>query len=112
MAIVFGLENPTFLVKSDFWIPKCIEGGGPPVSETFLKNSNFCFDAFPYYKDVDRAEVEASPNQMAPAEMPSTTTTTSLQVNIAKNYKQAKMEQRKVMRWQKLPFLTLHSVHS
>ena len=23
MAIVFGLENPTFLAKSDLWIPKC-----------------------------------------------------------------------------------------
>ena len=66
--------------------------------EIFLKNTNFCVDALPYYKDVDRAEVEASPDQMASAELPSTTTTTSLQVNIAKNYKQAKMEQRKVMR--------------
>ena len=24
----FGLENPTFLAKSDIWIPKCTEGGG------------------------------------------------------------------------------------
>ena len=23
VAIVFGLENPTFLAKSDIWIPKC-----------------------------------------------------------------------------------------
>ena len=89
-----------------------VSRGGPPASEIFLKNTIFCFDAFHYYKDVDRAEVEASPDQMAPAELPSTTTTTSLQVNNAKNYKQAKMEQRKVMHLQKLPFLTLHSVHS
>ena len=26
MAIVFGLENPTFLVKSHIFIPKCTEG--------------------------------------------------------------------------------------
>ena len=27
MAIVFGLENPTFLAKSDILIPKCAKGG-------------------------------------------------------------------------------------
>ena len=27
VAIVFGLENPTFLAKSDIFIPKCTEGG-------------------------------------------------------------------------------------
>ena len=27
MAIVFGLENPIFLAKSDIFIPKCTEGG-------------------------------------------------------------------------------------
>ena len=32
VAIVFGLENPPFLAKSDISIPKCTEGvGGPPV---------------------------------------------------------------------------------
>ena len=28
MAIVFGLENTTFLAKSDIFIPKLIKGGG------------------------------------------------------------------------------------
>ena len=28
VAIVFGLKNPTFLVKSDIFIHKCTEGGG------------------------------------------------------------------------------------
>ena len=37
MAIAFGLENPTFLAKSEIPIPKCTEGGrGPPVWEVFL----------------------------------------------------------------------------
>ena len=43
MDIVFGLENPTFLAKSDILIPKSTEegGGGPPIKEIFLKNTIF-----------------------------------------------------------------------
>ena len=41
MAIVFGLENLTFLARSDIFILKCTEGGGkvgvPQVKEIFLK---------------------------------------------------------------------------
>ena len=36
VAIVFGLESPTLLAQSDIYIPKCTEGGGPPVYEIFL----------------------------------------------------------------------------
>ena len=37
MAIVFGLENPTFLAKRDFGFPKCTEGagGGRPEPEKY-----------------------------------------------------------------------------
>ena len=37
VAIVFGLENPTFLAKSDFGFPKCTEGagGGRPEPEKY-----------------------------------------------------------------------------
>ena len=41
MVIVIGLENPTFLVKSDIFIAKCTEGGGGGGLEIFLKNTNF-----------------------------------------------------------------------
>ena len=44
MAIVFGPESPTFLAKSDIFIPKCTEGGreggDPTVWEIFLKNAS------------------------------------------------------------------------
>ena len=31
LAIVLGLENPSFLAKSDIFIPKCAGGGDPLV---------------------------------------------------------------------------------
>ena len=40
VAIVFGLENPTFVAKSHIFIPQCTEGG-TPVEELFLKNTIF-----------------------------------------------------------------------
>ena len=43
MAIVFGVESPTFLAKSDIFIHKCTEGGrggDPTVWEIFLKNAS------------------------------------------------------------------------
>ena len=42
VTIVFGLENPTFLAKSDIWIPKCTEGAGGV--HLFRK---YFFDALP-----------------------------------------------------------------
>ena len=39
-AIVIGLENPTFLVKRDIFIPKCTKGeGDPPVWKFWAKKS-------------------------------------------------------------------------
>ena len=39
MAIVFGLETPKVLAKSDIWIPKCTKGGSP-VWDFFLNFPN------------------------------------------------------------------------
>ena len=45
MAIVFCLENPTFLAKSKIWIPKCTEGGGSTGLENIPKKYQFLFTA-------------------------------------------------------------------
>ena len=44
---MFGLENPTFLAKSDIFIPKCTEGGEGGGGIHWFKNysANFFFSA-------------------------------------------------------------------
>ena len=40
VAIVFGLENPSFFGKNYIFIPKCTKGG-PPVQKKILKKHFF-----------------------------------------------------------------------
>ena len=47
VAIVFGLENQTFLAKSDIIISKCSEGAGGSTSLGIIPKNTKNFYCFP-----------------------------------------------------------------